>query len=116
MRVGGTIVMAKTFVGIVSSDRTDKTIVVKVSTRKAHPIYRKQFTSTKKFFAHDAKNEAHIGDKVAISETRPMSARKRFKLSEILERAPVRHVESITPELAEAIGNEPESEEAKEDV
>jgi small subunit ribosomal protein S17 len=78
--------MAKTIVGIVSSNKTDKTIVVKVHTRKTHPLYRKQYTVTTKFMAHDEKNEAEPGDKVAIVETRPISARKRFTLSKVLEK------------------------------
>lgn len=96
--------MAKTFVGTVSSDKADKTIVVKVATRKTHPLYRKQYTSTVKFMAHDENNDAHEGDKVSISETKPLSARKHFKLDKILERAPLRHVESVDKEVAEAAG------------
>jgi small subunit ribosomal protein S17 len=96
--------MAKTFVGVVSSDKADKTIVVKVATRKTHPIYRKQYTSTTKFMAHDEKNDAHIGDKVVISETKPLSKRKRFTLDSVVERAPIRHVETVAPEVAEAVG------------
>ncbi len=105
--------MAKTFVGVVSSDKADKTIVVKVATRKTHPIYKKQYTSTNKFMAHDEQNDAHIGDKVAISETRPLSARKRFTLEKVLERAPIRHVETIAPEVAEVVGDKQDTEEEK---
>jgi small subunit ribosomal protein S17 len=86
--------MAKTLIGTVSSDKTDKTIVVTVRTRKTHPIYRKQYTVSKKFMAHDEKNEAHIGDRVAISETRPLSARKRHTLDKVLEKAGIEHVEA----------------------
>ncbi len=86
--------MAKTLTGVVSSDKTDKTIVVSVATRKTHPIYKKQYTETKKFMAHDEKNEAHSGDTVVISETRPLSARKRFILDRVLTKAGVKHVES----------------------
>lgn len=93
--------MAKTFVGVVSSDKADKTISVSVATRKTHPIYRKQYTSTKKFLAHDEKNEARSGDKVSISETKPLSARKRFILDKIISRAPIRHVEASEPAKAE---------------
>lgn len=96
--------MAKTLQGIVSSDKADKTIVVSVATRKTHPLYRKQYTSTSKFMAHDEKNDARVGDKVVISETKPLSARKRFKLDKILDRAPVRHVETIDEEVAEVSG------------
>jgi len=82
--------MAKTLVGVVSSDKTDKTIVVTVSTRKTHPLYRKQYTVTTKFMAHDEKNEAQTGDKVAIAETRPISARKRYTLDRIIEKPVLR--------------------------
>jgi small subunit ribosomal protein S17 len=82
--------MAKTLVGVVSSDKTDKTIVVTVQTRKTHPLYRKQYTVTTKFMAHDEKNEAQVGDKVTIVETRPLSARKRYALQEILEKPALR--------------------------
>jgi small subunit ribosomal protein S17 len=85
--------MAKTLTGVVSSDRGDKTIVVTVTTRKTHPLYKKQYTSSKKFMAHDEKNEAHIGDKVIIEETRPLSARKRYILKQVVERAAIRHEE-----------------------
>lgn len=82
--------MAKTIIGTVSSSKTDKTIVVTVQTRKTHPIYRKQYTVSKKFMAHDEKNEAQVGDKVAIIETRPISARKRFKLDKVIEKPKLR--------------------------
>lgn len=78
--------MSKTFIGIVSSDKTPKTIVVKVQSLKTHPIYRKQYYVSRKFVAHDEKNEAHIGDKVSIVSTRPLSATKRFRLDKVLER------------------------------
>lgn len=105
---------AKTFIGTVSSDKADKTIVVSVITRKTHPIYRKQYTSTKKFMAHDEKNEAHEGDRVAISETKPLSARKRFELTRIIERAPVRHVEVADETIAEVSGQKPKEEPMEE--
>ena len=82
--------MARQLVGIVSSNKGDKTIVVTVRTRKTHPLYRKQYTVTTKFMAHDAKNEAEPGDKVAIVETRPLSARKRHTLSRIIEKPVLR--------------------------
>jgi small subunit ribosomal protein S17 len=90
--------MARTLTGEVSSDKGDKTIVVKIQTRKTHPIYKKQYSVTKKFMAHDEKNEAHTGDKVQISESRPLSARKRWTLIKVVETAHVKHVE---PEVAE---------------
>lgn len=82
--------MAKTIVGIVTSNKTDKTIVVTAHTRKTHPLYRKQYTVTSKFMAHDEKNAAEVGDKVSIEETRPISARKRFILKEIIEKPALR--------------------------
>lgn len=78
--------MAKVLQGTVSSDRPDKSIVVTIVTHKSHPIYKKRYVSTQKVMAHDEKNEAKIGDKVIISETRPLSARKRYELKEIIER------------------------------
>jgi small subunit ribosomal protein S17 len=82
--------MAKTLTGIVSSDKADKTIVVTVHTRKTHPLYRKQYSVSKKFMAHDEQNEARVGDKVEITETRPQSARKRFALSKIVDKPALR--------------------------
>ena len=88
--------MAKSITGIVSSDKADKTIVVTVLERKSHPLYRKQYTVSKKFIAHDEKNEAHVGDRVVIQETRPISKRKSHKLTQVVERAGVTHVEKET--------------------
>lgn len=82
--------MAKTIVGVVTSNKTDKTIVVTTHTHKTHPLYRKQYTVTKKFMAHDEKNECQPGDKVSIIETRPMSARKRYTLERIIEKPKLR--------------------------
>ncbi len=92
--------MAKSFTGVVVSDKTDKTIVILVSTRKTHPIYKKQFTRGRKFMAHDEKNEASIGDKVTITETKPLSARKRFALTAIVAKAGVTH-KNDAPTVAE---------------
>lgn len=86
--------MGRTLTGMVSSDKGDKTIVVKVQTRKTHPIYKKQYSVTKGFMAHDEKNEARVGDKVQISESRPLSARKRWTLVKIVETAHIKHVEA----------------------
>lgn len=96
--------MAKTLMGVVSSDKGDKTIVVTVQTRKTHPIYKKQYTFGRKFMAHDENNQARQGDKVLITETRPLSARKRFVLEQIVERAGVEHVEETnnTPDKEDA--------------
>ena len=92
--------MARTLIGVVSSDKTDKTIVVTVQTRKTHPLYRKQYTVTTKFRAHDEQNEAKVGDKVSIVETRPLSARKRYILQRIIEKPALR--ESDTKVVTEA--------------
>ena len=78
--------MAKTLTGIVSSNKPDKTIIVTVVSRKTHPVYRKQYSVSTKFMAHDEKNECLVGDTVIIEETRPLSARKRFTLTEITHR------------------------------
>lgn len=79
--------MAKTVTGIVTSDAADKTITVSVTSRETHPIYGKQYSVTRKYAAHDEKNEAKIGDKVTISETRPISKRKSFTLTEVVEKS-----------------------------
>ena len=91
--------MARSLTGVVSSDKGEKTIVVTVQTRKTHPIYQKQYTVSKKFMAHDADNTAQVGDKVVIVETRPISARKRFTLERVVEKAGVEHVEAEVPEV-----------------
>lgn len=88
--------MAKSMTGVVSSAKSDKTIVVTVTTHKTHPIYKKKYISSKKFMAHDPENTAKLGDKVVIAETRPISARKRFVLTEVLEHAVIAHVEEET--------------------
>ena len=75
--------MAKTLTGTVTSDVADKTITVTVTSRETHPIYGKQYTVSRKYAAHDEKNEAKKGDKVVISECRPVSKRKAFKLDAV---------------------------------
>ena len=79
--------MAKTLTGIVTSDVADKTITVTVTSRETHPIYGKQYTVTRKYAAHDENNDAMNGDKVTISETRPVSKRKAFKLDAVIEKS-----------------------------
>jgi small subunit ribosomal protein S17 len=86
--------MAKTITGVVSSNKTDKTIVITVREKKTHPLYRKQYSTSKKFMAHDEKNEAQVGDTVIVVETRPISRRKRFTLQAVIEKAEVKHVEA----------------------
>jgi len=73
--------------GVVTSDVADKTITVTVTSRETHPIYKKQYTVTRKYAAHDESNDAHKGDTVRIIETRPISKRKAFKLDEIVKRS-----------------------------
>jgi len=79
--------MPKTLTGIVTSDKADKTITITVTSRETHPIYGKQYTVSRKYIAHDEKNEAHDGDKVTISEGRPISKRKSFSLVTIIEKS-----------------------------
>lgn len=79
--------MAKTLSGIVTSDKADKTITVTVTSRETHPIYGKQYSVNRKYTAHDEKNEANIGDRVTIAETRPVSKTKKFNLVKIDERS-----------------------------
>lgn len=77
----------RTYRGRVVQDSNDKTIMVEVVTQKQHPLYKKRLNSSKKFAAHDEQNEAKINDVVEIMETRPLSARKHFRLVRIIEKA-----------------------------
>ena len=77
----------KTRVGLVVSDKMDKTVVVAIADRVAHPLYKKIVKRTYKLKAHDELNDAHVGDKVKVMETRPMSKDKRWRLVEVIERA-----------------------------
>lgn len=86
--------MARSITGTVTSDKGDKTIVITVTERKTHPLYKKQYTVNTKFMAHDEKNEAKVGDLVSITECRPLSARKHFELTKVLERGGVRFEET----------------------
>ena len=79
--------MAKTLTGIVTSDVNDKTITVILTSRETHPIYGKQYTVNRKYSAHDENNEAHVGDKVQITESRPKSKTKSFVLANIEEKS-----------------------------
>ena len=72
--------------GYVVSDRADKTIVVRCETILQHPLYKKYIRRRKKFMAHDPDNTCHIGDKVQIVESRPLSRRKRWRLQNVLEK------------------------------
>lgn len=79
--------LRKSRVGVVISDKMDKTVVVAVVTKVKHPLYKKYITHTKKFKAHDENNECRIGDKVKITETRPLSKDKCWRVAEIIEKA-----------------------------
>lgn len=76
----------KTRIGKVVSNKMDKSIIVAIERRIIHPIYKKYFKKTTKFMAHDQNNVANIGDTVKIMETRPLSARKRWRLVEVIEK------------------------------
>ena len=78
--------MAHTLIGTVTSDKRDKTITVSIVSRETHPLYRKQYTKTRKYTAHDEKNEAKVGDRVEISEVAPISKTKAYSLVKILEK------------------------------
>ena len=77
----------RSFVGLVTSDKMDKTIVVTIATKKMDRLYKKYVTRSKKYMAHDANNDAHVGDTVRIVECRPLSKKKSWRLAEIVERA-----------------------------
>jgi len=77
----------KSYTGQVVSDKMDKTIVIAISTKRLHPLYKKYVTSTKKVKAHDEKNEAKTGDTVRVVECRPLSKDKCWRLEKIVERA-----------------------------
>lgn len=79
--------LRKQRIGVVSSNKMEKTISVLVERRVKHPLYGKFMKKSKKLLAHDEKNECNIGDKVRITETRPLSKNKSWRLVEILERA-----------------------------
>jgi small subunit ribosomal protein S17 len=79
--------LRKTRVGVVVSNKMDKTITVAIERRVPHPIYKKYFKKTTKLMAHDEKKECSIGDKVRIMETRPLSKNKRWRLVQIVEKA-----------------------------
>ncbi|AKX34604.1 30S ribosomal protein S17 [Spiroplasma litorale] len=79
--------LRKTYVGKVVSDKMDKTITVLVETYKNHPIYKKRVKYSKKYKAHDENQQAHLGDRVEIMETRPLSKTKNFRLVKVVEKA-----------------------------
>ena len=77
----------RSFVGVVTSDKMEKSIVVTVTTKKMDRLYKKYVTRSKKYMAHDEQNDAHIGDTVRIVECRPLSKNKCWRLAEVIERA-----------------------------
>lgn len=79
--------LRKSRIGVVTSTAMEKTITISVERKLRHPIYGKFVKKTKKFMAHDEKNDCNVGDTVRIMETRPLSKNKRWRLVEILERA-----------------------------
>jgi small subunit ribosomal protein S17 len=79
--------LRKTRVGIVVSDKMDKTITIAIERKVPHPIYKKYFKKTTKLMAHDEKSESRVGDKVKVMETRPLSKNKRWRMVEIVEKA-----------------------------
>ena len=87
----------KELIGNVVSNRMNKTIVVQVVRQKSHPLYTRVISKAKKFYAHDEKNEAHIGDVVKLEETRPLSKLKRWKLKEIVRKT------ALVPEVATGV-------------
>jgi small subunit ribosomal protein S17 len=88
----------KEVVGEVVSNKMKKTIVVAVTRKKAHPLYGRVISTDKKFYAHDEKNEAHVGDVVRLQETRPLSKLKRWRLIEIIRKT------ALVPEVAPVAG------------
>jgi small subunit ribosomal protein S17 len=89
----------KEIVGEVVSSKMHKTIVVKVTRKKAHPFYGRVIARNKKFYAHDEKNEAHVGDVVRLEETRPLSKLKRWQLKDIVRKS------SLVPEAATEVAS-----------
>jgi small subunit ribosomal protein S17 len=83
----------KELIGTVVSNKMQKTIVVEVTRKKAHPMYKRVISIRKKFYAHDEKNETHPGDVVKIEESRPLSKLKRWKLKEIVRKT------ALVPEI-----------------
>ncbi len=81
--------MPRTITGTVVSDKADKTIVLAVTERKTHPLYKKQYSRTTKYIAHDENNEANVGDVVEVKEVRPISKRKRLTLTKIVNKAEI---------------------------
>ncbi len=109
--------MTKYLVGIVTSDSRDKSITVTVTTRETHPLYGKQYTISRKYQAHDPKNEAQVGDKVRIKSIRPVSKTKSFQLDLIEEKSKgsIELKDEVVP-VEEATKAREEKEAAKEEA
>lgn len=111
--------MAQRIIGVVSSDKRDKTITVTIASRETHPLYRKQYTKTRKYTAHDEKNEASIGDRVEIEACRPYSKTVTYNLVKILEKGKgkieLKEEVTMTEQQSEA-GLEQSSKDASEAV
>lgn len=107
--------MARLLTGTVSSAKGNKTITVSIHTRKSHPLYRKHYSVTTKFLAHDEANEAQEGDTVTIVESRPLSARKHFTLKSVVRQAAIRAEDSIDAiDPTEQVSKEDKGKEPKE--
>jgi small subunit ribosomal protein S17 len=91
----------KVRIGIVVSDKMDKTVVVRVDRMSKHPLYGKPVLRVKKYMAHDEANECRPGDRIQIEETRPLSRHKRWRVAQIIERAPILGVEAGEGDAAE---------------
>ncbi len=87
----------KELIGYVVSNKMQKTIVVEVTRQKSHPLYKRVIKRSRRFYAHDEQNQAHIGDVVRIVETRPLSKLKRWRLEEILRKAALAPQQQETP-------------------
>lgn len=105
--------MARLIQGIVVSKPGDKSISVAVKQAKMHPVYKKRYTRTSKYMAHDEKNQANVGDMVEVKEVKPISARKRFSLNRIVTESTLsyRDEDALAGVEKEAIGEKEKSEE-----
>lgn len=108
--------MSKILSGVVVSNKSNKTIIVLVETRKTHPIYKKQYTRSRRIAAHDENNSVQVGDRVNIVETRPISATKRFKLVEVVAKAGIEHIEELPEVVAVKPKKSPVSQKDAEEV
>ncbi len=96
--------MTRVITGVVSSRPGDKSIIVTIKAAKLHPIYKKRYTRTSKYMAHDEQNQAGVGDLVTIAETKPISARKRFILTGVISKAGIAFKdEDATSDVAEEV-------------